>query len=63
MSGLRNSETSNSSLGSSALQPFLTGLAHGWADKENWVIVEIFTQMSGVRVRPPGLTNLKEDNQ
>ena len=40
------------SLGSSALQPFLAGLANGWADKENWVIMEIFEQLSGVRVRP-----------
>ena len=40
------------SLGSSALQPFLAGLAHGWADKENWVLMEIFEQMSGVRMRP-----------
>ncbi len=43
------------SLGSSALQPFLAGLAHGWADKEHWVIMEIFEQMSGARVRPPDL--------
>ena len=43
------------SLGSSALQPFLAGLAHGWADKENWVIMEIFERMSGVSVRPPEL--------
>jgi 2-hydroxymethylglutarate dehydrogenase len=42
-------------LGSSALQPFLAGLGNGWADKENWVIMEIFEQMSGVRVRPPEL--------
>ena len=42
-------------LGSSALQPFLAGLGNGWADKENWVIMEIFEQMSGVKVRPPDL--------
>ena len=42
-------------LGSSALQPFLAGLGNGWADKENWVIMEIFEKLSGVRVRPPEL--------
>jgi len=46
-------------LGSTALQPFLAGLANGWADKENWVIMEIFEQMSDVRVRPPELTDLE----
>ena len=50
-------------LGSSALQPFLAGLGNGWADKEHWVIMEIFEQMSGVRVRPPDLTNLKESKR
>ena len=34
---------------------FLAGFDHGWADKEYWGIVEIFEQMSGVRVRPPDL--------
>ena len=43
-------------LGSSALQPFLAGLGNGWADKELWVIMEIFEQMSGVKVRPPDLS-------
>ncbi len=42
-------------LGSSALQPFIAGFGHGWADKENWVIMELFEQLSGVRVRPPDL--------
>ena len=42
-------------IGSSALQPFIAGFGHGWADKENWVIMEFFEQMSGVRVRPPDL--------
>ena len=56
MIGLRNQETANLSLGSSALQPFLAGLANGWADKELWVIMEFFEQMSGVRVRPPDLS-------
>ena len=51
------------SLGSSALQPFLAGSGNGWVDKEYWVIMEIFEQLSGVRVRPPDLTNLKEDKQ
>ena len=51
------------SLGSSALQPFLAGFANGWADKEFWVIMEIFEQLSGVRVRPPDLTNLKESKR
>jgi len=45
------------SLGSTALQPFLAGLANDWGDKEYWVIMEFFEQMSGVRVRPPELTN------
>ena len=45
-------------VGSAALQPFLTGLANGWEDKEHWVIMEFFEQMSGVSVRSPELTNL-----
>ena len=44
-------------LGSAALQPFLAGLANDWAHKEYWVIMELFEQMSGVRVRPPELVN------
>ena len=48
------------SLGSTALQPFLAGLANDWGNKEYWVIMEFFEQMSGVRVRPPELTNLEE---
>ena len=48
------------SLGSAALQPFLAGLANDWADKEYWVIMEFFEEMSGVRVRPMELTNLGE---
>ena len=48
------------SIGSSALQPFLAGLANGWANKEYWVIMELFEQISGVRVRPLELTNLEE---
>jgi len=39
-------------LGSTALQPFLAGLANDWADKEYWVIMEFFEQLSDVRVRP-----------
>jgi len=46
------------SLGSSALQPFLAGLANDWADKEYWVIMEFFEQMSGVRVRPTEFTHI-----
>ena len=48
------------SLGSTALQPFLAGLANDWGNKEYWVIMEFFEQMSGVRVRPPELTDLEE---
>ena len=40
------------SLGSSALQPFLTGLAKGWADKEYWVIMELFEKLSDTKIRP-----------
>ena len=40
------------SVGSSALQLYLAGFGHGWADKESWVIMELVEQMSGVRVRP-----------
>ena len=47
-------------LGSVALQPFLAGLANDWAHKEYWVIMELFEQMSGVRVRPPELVNSEE---
>ena len=39
-------------LGSTALQPFLAGLANDWADKVYWVIMEFFEQLSDVRVRP-----------
>ena len=46
------------SLGSSALQPFLAGLANDWADKEYWVIMEFFEQMSGVKVRPIEFTQI-----
>tara|TARA_B100000745_G_scaffold145626_1_gene95279 strand:+ start:4072 stop:5007 length:936 start_codon:yes stop_codon:yes gene_type:complete len=46
-------------LGSAALQPFLAGLANGWADKEYWAIMEFFEQESGVRVRPLELTDLE----
>ena len=44
-------------LGSAALQPVLAGLANDWAHKEYWVIMELFEQMSGVRVRPPEPVN------
>ena len=47
-------------LGAAALQPFLAGLANDWAHKEYWVIMELFEQMSGVRVRPPELVNSEE---
>ena len=44
-------------LGSAALQPFLAGLANDWAHIEYWVIMVLFEQMSGVRVRPPEPVN------
>ena len=47
-------------LGSAALQPFLAGLANDWAHKEYWVIMELFEEMSGIRVRPPELVNSEE---
>ncbi|MCY3840524.1 MAG: NAD(P)-dependent oxidoreductase [Gammaproteobacteria bacterium] len=40
------------SVGSSALQLYLAGFGHGWADKESWVIMELVERLSGVRVRP-----------
>lgn len=43
------------SLGTSATQPFVAGLARGWADKELWAIMEIFEETGGVRVRPAEL--------
>ena len=49
------------SLGSTALQPFLGGLANDWSNKEHWVIMEFFEQMSGIRVRPLELTYLEGD--
>ena len=47
-------------LGSAALQPFLAGLANDWAHKEYWVLMELFEEMSGIRVRPPELVNSEE---
>ena len=40
------------SLGTAAAQPFVAGLARGWADKELWAIMEIFEEAAAVRVRP-----------
>ena len=42
-------------IGSSAVQLFFAGLGQGWTDKENWIMMELFEQISGVRVRPPEL--------
>ena len=39
-------------VGSSAVQFYTAGLGRGWADKENWVIMRLFEELSGVRVRP-----------
>ena len=39
-------------LGSPASQVFLSGMARGWADREYWSIIQIFEEMSAVRVRP-----------
>ena len=39
------------SLGSSALQPSLAGLATGRADKEYWVIMEFFEQLSDTNIK------------
>ena len=47
-------------LGSAALQPFLAGLANDWAHKEYWVLMELFEEMSGIRVRPPELVKSEE---
>lgn len=38
--------------GSAAVQLYVAGLGQGWANKENWVIMELFERLSGVRVRP-----------
>ncbi len=39
-------------VGSAAAQPFVAGLARGWAEKELWKIMELFEEMSAARVRP-----------
>ena len=39
-------------IGMPASQVFLSGLARGWADQEYWSIMQIFEEMSAVRVRP-----------
>lgn len=40
------------SIGTAATQPFVAGLARGWAHKELWAIMEIFEEAAAVRVRP-----------
>ena len=42
-------------VGSAAVQLYIAGLGQGWADRENWVLMELFERMSGVRVRPTEL--------
>lgn len=39
-------------LGSPAAEVFQSGLARGWAEQEYWSIMEIFEEISAVRVRP-----------
>lgn len=39
-------------LGTAAAQPFVAGLARGWAHKELWAIMEIFEELSATKVRP-----------
>ena len=48
------------SVGSSALQPLLAGLANGWAHKEYWVILKLLEQLSGVEVMPRELQHSDE---
>ena len=43
------------SIGTAATQPFVAGLARGWAHKELWAIMEIFEEAAAVRVRPAEL--------
>ena len=42
-------------VGASAHQPYVAGFGRGWANKEHWVIMELFEEASGVRVRPSEL--------
>ena len=41
--------------GSATAQAWLACEARGWAEKENWALMEHFEELAGVRVRPPGL--------
>ena len=50
-------------IGSAATQPFVAGLAHGWADKELWAIMEIFEETAAVHVRPAELRAPPSDSQ
>lgn len=41
--------------GSMANQAYLACDARGWGNREHWAVMEIFEELSGVRVRPPHL--------
>ena len=41
--------------GSAATQTYLAGDARGWANRENWAVMEIFEELAGIRVRPADL--------
>ena len=41
--------------GSAATQAYLAGDARGWANRENWAVMEIFEELAGIRVRPADL--------
>lgn len=42
-------------VGTAATQPFVAGLANGWAEKELWAIMELFESAAAAEVRPAEL--------
>ncbi len=42
-------------VGTAATQPFVAGLANGWAEKELWAIMALFEEAAAVKVRPAEL--------
>ena len=41
--------------GSAATQAYLACDARGWANRENWAVMELFEELAGIRVRPADL--------
>ena len=41
------------SLGAAATQPFVAGLARGWADRELWAIMRLFEEAGATAASPP----------